>query len=205
MNANSEVGTLGTGNLVRLKEMNEFVLLRFCFSHKLQFIVQFSSKEDMHRYAMTWVQLDWKEDCEGPNSHKSTITNCWSEWLSMQRIVLVWVFSQSLFPEALLGQAVNKLFWAHRNSFNPWFFLEQVPDVKCKIIFSCGTRISYLHVCGCWPCDIPILKFYFSLRCFSSFWSVMHSDSFMINGIGRIINTSNKLPSLWCFYFAAYI
>lgn len=37
MNANSEVGTFGTGNLVRLKEMNAFVLLYFCFSHKLEF------------------------------------------------------------------------------------------------------------------------------------------------------------------------
>lgn len=37
MNANSEVGTLGAGNLVRFKETNEFVLLHFCFSHKLEF------------------------------------------------------------------------------------------------------------------------------------------------------------------------
>lgn len=53
MNANSEVGTLGTGNLVRLKEMNEFVLLIFVFPMTWSFSSLFSSKEDMQRYAIT--------------------------------------------------------------------------------------------------------------------------------------------------------
>lgn len=176
MNANSEVGTLGTGNLVRLKEMNEFVLLIFVFPMTWSFNSLFSSKEDMQRYAITWVQLDWKEDCEGPNNHESIITNYWSEWLSMQRIVLVCVLSQSSLPEALLEQAA-KLFWAHRNSFNPCFFLEQVPEIKYKITFGCKTYISYLNF-TCVVVNLVTHPYWSkSLHCFSSsFCNVMHNN-----------------------------
>lgn len=101
MSVNSEAGALRAGNFV--KGTNEFVLLhQFSAQAGVWGSSLLSSKEDMQKYSMTWVQPDWKERMWGAKHHKTITSDYWSAEYAGSML--------HLLPKALLGQAVNKLF-----------------------------------------------------------------------------------------------